>query len=154
MSRSPTVSCRSQAAPHATQYTDIKRTFRYDSRPIHIALQRWDPVSLPTSSALNMYTDMATSAADIVVKSIQAFYKDEPPLEHAGTGRDAMPGSSKDPAYEKFPEPESVPDPPAGESSKNKAKSHTDTALAGSAKGSGGFSSTPSRVRISIRRML
>lgn len=46
---------------------------RYESSPLHIDNRRWDPVTATASSLAATSTGMATSAADIFVKPIQAF---------------------------------------------------------------------------------
>src|ERR1043165_6784223 len=46
---------------------------RYESSPINIDNRRWDPVTATASSLAATGTGMVTSAADIVVKPIQAF---------------------------------------------------------------------------------
>ncbi|KAK4033344.1 sterol 3-beta-glucosyltransferase [Parachaetomium inaequale] len=52
------------------KWSDLKR---YESKPTHIDLKRWDPVTAAASSLAVTGAGMATSAADIVIKPIQAF---------------------------------------------------------------------------------
>ncbi|KAK4099183.1 glycosyltransferase family 1 protein [Parathielavia hyrcaniae] len=59
---------------------------RYQSKPIHIDLQRWDPVTATASSLAVTGAGMVTSAADIVVKPVQAFTR--PPRSSSATTSD------------------------------------------------------------------
>lgn len=48
---------------------------RYEPNPIRTDVRRWDPASAVISSLASTWTGMATSAADIVVKPIQAYQR-------------------------------------------------------------------------------
>lgn len=50
---------------------------RYEPNPIRTDVRRWDPASAVISSLASTWTGMATSAADIVVKPIQAYQRPE-----------------------------------------------------------------------------
>jgi hypothetical protein len=59
---------------------------RYESKPIHIDLRRWDPVTATASSLATTGVGMVTSAADIVVKPIQAFTRPSKSDSHLHDG--------------------------------------------------------------------
>lgn len=48
---------------------------RNETKSIHITNRRWDPVSGTTSALFGTATDMAKSAADIVVRPVQAYQR-------------------------------------------------------------------------------
>lgn len=77
-------------ATRARTLTDTGVCFRdrYESKPIRIELRRWDPVTATASSLAATGAGMVTSAADIVVKPIQALSRSS---AHAHDGA----GSSK-----------------------------------------------------------
>jgi hypothetical protein len=58
----------------------------YESKPIHIDLRRWDPVTATASTLAGTGLGMVTSAADIVVKPIQAFARTPKSDSHAHDG--------------------------------------------------------------------
>ncbi|KAK4149937.1 sterol 3-beta-glucosyltransferase [Chaetomidium leptoderma] len=57
-------------AESKVKWSDLKQ---YESKPTHIELRRWDPITATASSLAVTGAGMVTSAADIVVKPIQAF---------------------------------------------------------------------------------
>ncbi|EGY14047.1 hypothetical protein VD0002_g1265 [Verticillium dahliae] len=118
--------------------TDSKRIkwadlTRYEPRPIDIQRRRWDPVTAVTSSAIKMYAGMATSAADIVVKPVQAFTSDRP-----GSKRSSR-QSSPHPADDPYGRPAGLDVPTSNAEGKKPERSRAVAALAGSAGGVGGF---------------
>ncbi|KAM0321825.1 hypothetical protein ACHAQA_009922 [Verticillium albo-atrum] len=117
---------------HRLKWADLKR---YEPRPIDIQLRRWDPVTAATSSMVKMYAGMASSAADIVVKPVQAFTGDRPSSKRPASSRDSSPRGSEDPVYGRSAGLEV----PTGNESNKAERSRTSAALTGSAGGVGGF---------------
>ncbi|KAK4118847.1 glycosyltransferase family 1 protein [Parathielavia appendiculata] len=74
---------------------------RYQIKPIHIDLKRWDPVTAAASSLAVTSAAMVTSAADIVVKPIQAFTR--PPRSRPATAEGHHGGA--DPHHSRNPSP-------------------------------------------------
>ncbi|KAM0284676.1 hypothetical protein ACHAQH_001830 [Verticillium albo-atrum] len=113
------------------KWADLKR---YEPRPIDIQLRRWDPVTAATSSMVKMYAGMAMSAADIVVKPVQAFTADRPNSKRPESSRESSPRPSEDP----YGRPAGL-DMPTGSENKKTERSRAGAALAGSAGGVGGL---------------
>ncbi|KXX80126.1 Sterol 3-beta-glucosyltransferase [Madurella mycetomatis] len=63
---------------------DLKR---YESKPTHIDLRRWDPVTATASSLAATGAGIVTSAADIIVKPVQAFSR-SPTHSHDSTSKE------------------------------------------------------------------
>ncbi|KIL85261.1 hypothetical protein FAVG1_11691 [Fusarium avenaceum] len=57
-------------ASHRVKWDDLKR---YEPQPIDIQHRRWDPITALLSSGLKMYSGMAASAADIIIKPAQIY---------------------------------------------------------------------------------
>jgi len=65
---------------------------RYNPKPIHISNRRWDPVTATASSLAATSTGMVTSAADIVIKPMEALGKSLTRAEHGGADAIGAPG--------------------------------------------------------------
>ncbi|KAL2126096.1 hypothetical protein VTI74DRAFT_1700 [Chaetomium olivicolor] len=72
---------------------------RYDPSPIRTDVRRWDPASAVASSLVETWSGMATSAANIVIKPIQAYQEPEDALQSSRSSSrlpepcDTTPGS-------------------------------------------------------------
>ncbi|KAM0331454.1 hypothetical protein ACHAQA_003130 [Verticillium albo-atrum] len=118
------------------KWDDLKR---YDVSPIIIENRRWDPVTATASSVAEVGTGMVTSAADIIVKPIQAFTKhsSEKKLQRAGTSSSATSALSDSTVDGK---PTSLDVPSASTSwRKMQGQAPIAEAVLGSASGVGGF---------------
>ncbi|KFA51504.1 hypothetical protein S40293_10056 [Stachybotrys chartarum IBT 40293] len=116
---------------HRVKWDDLRR---YEPQPIDIKLQRWDPVTAATSSMVGMYAGMVTSAADIVIKPVQAFTVDRPSSYHSTSSKELIPLASQDTVYGKYASLEV----PSGDERRIRGESRVGAALAGSVGGVGG----------------
>lgn len=118
------------------EWSDLKR---YDTKPIDIQLRRWDPVTGLTSSLIGTSLGIAGSAVDIVAKPVQAYQRPSTPRVNsaASTPRSSSPVNDES----LYGRSAALDLPPSSASSEKAAPapSNFGTAVAGSAKGVGGF---------------
>ncbi|KAJ6442575.1 UDP-glucose,sterol transferase [Purpureocillium lavendulum] len=106
---------------------------RYKSNPIHISHRRWDPVTATASSLAATGTDMVASAADIVIKPVEALGRSLAKERRAGERQHASP-AGHDAVFGR-PAAIALPESTAGPSAPGSVRA----AALGSAAGVGNF---------------
>ncbi|GAB1310098.1 Sterol 3-beta-glucosyltransferase [Madurella fahalii] len=122
---------------------DLKR---YESKQTHIDLRRWDPVTATASSLAATGAGMVTSAADIVVKPVQALSRSSTHSHDSASRKD--PASHRSPSRETKdseadlygrPAALDLPENPPPQRRSEQGSHRAGAALLGCASGVGGF---------------